>query len=242
MKKTPILPGLEDAIAKMEEQAIADNEIDKQPTFTAERVANFDPKRYELAVRLLFAENISRRTICKWLHMSPNTLSAIEVRELKLHPELIQELQDEAMAEIEQLKRMGREALRARFFDKKAMEGTSAKEIASILKLLTEMSDTQEPQQSNQANRNTKNDYIDAISSWNEDGFGLGKNSAPEITEGLEVAARENSPHGAKNGQISGENGQISAKNGQISGENGQISGENAEANPNRENDKSQFV
>ena len=152
--------------------------------------------------------------------MSPNTLSAIEVRELKLHPELIQELKDEAIAEIEQLKRMGREALRARFFDKKAMEGTSAKEIASILKLLTEMSEpnnTQEPQ----ANRNTKNDYIDAISSWNEDGFGAGKNSAPEITEGLEVAARENSPHGAKNGQISGEN---------------------AEANPNRENDKSQFV
>ena len=194
MKETPTLPGLEDAIAKMEKNAIADNEIDKQPTFTAERVANFDPKRYELAAHLLFAENISRRTICKWLHMSPNTLSAIEVRELKLHPELVQKLQAEAMAEIEQLKRVGREALRARFFDKKAMDDISAKEIASILKLLTEMSD-QENTKGSEANRNTQNDYIDAISSWNEsDGFGREKKFAPETVEGLEVAAPGKAP------------------------------------------------
>ena len=91
------------------------------PTYTAERVANYEPKRYELAARLLFTENISRRTICKWLHMSPNTLSAIEVRELRIHPERVEKLKEEANAEIEQLKRMGREALRARFFDKNAI-------------------------------------------------------------------------------------------------------------------------
>ena len=125
---------------QMEAEALDDKQLDKLPTYTAERVANFEPKRYELAARLLFAENISRRTICKWLHMSPNTLSAIEVRELRLNPKRIASLKAEAQAEIEQLKRIGREALRARFFDENALDKVGIKELASTLKILDEMS------------------------------------------------------------------------------------------------------
>ena len=192
MKTEQTLPGLESAIAEMETSALSDTDVNALPTYTAERVANFEPKRYELAARLLFAENISRRTICKWLHMSPNTLSAIEVRELRMHPERTEKLREEATAEIEQLKRMGREALRARFFDKKAMEKTSAKEIATILKILDEMK-TYNASTANGANRNTEdNAYIEAISSWSDNGFEQGKNSAPETENRLEVAARKN--------------------------------------------------
>jgi len=180
MSETPTLPGLEDAVAKMEATAASETEIDKMPVYTAERVAAYDPKRYELAARLLFAENMSRRTICRWLHMSPNTLSAIEVRELRMHPERVQKLKEEANAEIEQLKRMGREALRARFFDKNAMLKTSAKEIASILKILDEMSNDSVPP-STSTNRNTdENEYVDAIAEWSDDGFGREKIPAPQ--------------------------------------------------------------
>lgn len=181
MSETPTLPGLEDAVAKMEAAAASETEVDKLPVYTAERVAAYEPKRYELAARLLFAENMPRRTICRWLHMSPNTLSAIEVREMRQHPERIVALQTEARAEIEQLKRMGREALRARFFDKEAMEKTSAKEIASILKLLDDMSECTNAESNRNANESANgNDYIDAIASWSEDGFGREKIPAPQ--------------------------------------------------------------
>jgi hypothetical protein len=140
MTTEPILPGLEDAFTAMQMNAASADAIEKLPVFTAERVAVHDKDRYDLAARLLFSENISRRTICKWLHMSPNTLSAIEVRELRLHPEYVKALQEESKAEIEQLKRLGLEAMRARFFDKKAMSKTGLKDIATCVKLLNEMS------------------------------------------------------------------------------------------------------
>lgn len=190
----PILPGLESALAKIQDNAMPDEQIEKLPTYTAERIAHYEPDRYELAARLLFAENVSRRTICKWLHMSPNTLSAIEVRELRLHPERIAELQEEAKAEIAQLKRMGREALRARFFDKNAVDKISAKELASILKLLEDMSTTNSTQNTTEnANRNTEqNDYIDVVAEWTENRFGREKNSAPGKHDRLEDEARQN--------------------------------------------------
>ena len=191
MTEEQTLPGLESAIQEMERNALQEDKVDQLPTYTAERVANYEPKRYELAARLLFTENISRRTICKWLHMSPNTLSAIEVRELRMHPERVQKLKEEANAEIEQLKRMGREALRARFFDKNAMLKTSAKEIASILKILDEMSNDSVPP-STSTNRNTdENEYVDAIAERYDDGFGREKISAPETDNRKEVAAPE---------------------------------------------------
>lgn len=189
MTEEQTLPGLESAIQEMERNALQEDKVDQLPTYTAERVANYEPKRYELAARLLFTENISRRTICKWLHMSPNTLSAIEVRELRINPERVKQLKAEANAEIEQLKRMGREALRARFFDKNAMLKTSAKEIASILKILDELSNDSVPP-STSTNRNTdENEYVDAIAEWQEDGFEREKISAPETTNRQEAAA-----------------------------------------------------
>ena len=193
MTEEQTLPGLESAIQEMERNALQEDKIDQLPTYTAERVANYEPKRYELAARLLFTENISRRTICKWLHMSPNTLSAIEVRELRINPERVKQLKAEANAEIEQLKRMGREALRARFFDKNAMARTSTKEIASILKILDEMNNDTVPDTN--TNRNTgENEYIDTISEWQEDGFGREKISAPETDNRKEVAAPTTHP------------------------------------------------
>lgn len=217
---TPILPGMESAMAEMDADAMTDAEVDKLPTFTAERVANYDPKRYALAARLLFAENISRRTICKWLHMSPNTLAAIEARELRIHPERIAELQAEATAEIAQLKRIGREELRARFFDKEAMKNISAKEIASILKTLEDMS-VNYVQKPKESNRNAEtNDYIEAIATWSEDGFGGEKNSAPGSLEGLEVEARKNDETGAKAAENgNNELGTKSNQDGSMSGE-----------------------
>lgn len=192
------LPGLESAIAEMEKKALTDKEVKGLPTYTAERVANYEPERYELAARLLFAENMSRRTICRWLHMSPNTLSAIEVRELRLHPERVEELKRESAAEIEQLKRVGREALRARFFDNDAVKKIPAKEIALILKLLDEMSERNRPEAPQNPNRNTENnDYIDAMSSWQEDGFGREKNSAPETVDANNDAAPKNERNAA---------------------------------------------
>ena len=196
---TPTLPGLEGAILQMEAEALDDKQLDELPQYTAERVANFEPKRYELAARLLFAENISRRTICKWLHMSPNTLSAIEVRELRLHPEQIESLKSEANAELEQLKRIGREALRARFFDEKALEKVGIRELASTLKILDEIS--VETVGNKNGNRNTNsepNEYIEAIGSWEDDGFGREKNSAPENADSLEDAALRERPEAAE--------------------------------------------
>lgn len=176
--ETPTLPGLESAIAEMEKTAITDKEVDELPTFTGERVAIYEPKRYALAARLLFAENISRRTICKWLHMSPNTLSAIEAREIKLHPESIEALKLEAQAELEQLKRLGREALRARFFDKKGLEDTSLKELASTLKILDEMSkENAVPESNRNAENSGGNEYFEIIES---NGFGEKEFPAPE--------------------------------------------------------------
>ncbi len=187
MNEPPTLPGLESAIAEMEHTAITDKEVDELPTFTGERVAVYEPERYALAARLLFAENISRRTICKWLHMSPNTLSAIEAREIRLHPESIKALRIEAQAELEQLKRLGREALRARFFDKKGLEDTSLKELASTLKLLDEMSKENTIQE---ANRNTEksenNEYYEIIE---ENRFGGEKILAPQTEPRNELAA-----------------------------------------------------
>lgn len=198
MTNEQTLPGLEGAIEEMESNALKETEVDKLPTYTAERVANYEPKRYELAARLLFAENISRRTICKWLHMSPNTLSAIEVRELRMNPKRVENLKKEAEAEIEQIKRMGREALRARFFDKTAMDKTSTKDIASILKIMNDM--TNGTGQNNNTNRNEEeNEYIEAIAEWTEDGFGKEKNSAPEINDRLEVEAPKIHPSADKN-------------------------------------------
>ena len=196
---TPTLPGLEGAIQKMEEEALDDMQLDKLPTYTAERVANFEPKRYELAARLLFAENISRRTICKWLHMSPNTLSAIEVREIRLNPERIASLKAEANAELEQLKRIGREALRARFFDEKALEKIGIKELASTLKILDEMSvETEENKNGNRNIESEPNEYIETIGSWKDDGSGFGREkiSAPENSDCLEDAALRERPAG----------------------------------------------
>lgn len=194
------LPGLESAIAEMEARAITDQEVDALPTFTGERVAVYEPERYALATRLLFSENISRRTICKWLHMSPNTLAAIEAREIKLHPESIEALQREARAEIEQLKRMGREALRARFFDKKRLEDTSLKELASTLKLLDDMSVAHRVPEPNRNTEKTEdNEYIDVLES---DGFGREKISAPQ--SGYELAAPGERPEGGESGGESG--------------------------------------
>jgi len=59
-KQEPILPGLEVAIADMESSALSDTAIESLPVYTAERVAVHDTDRYNLAARLLFAENISR--------------------------------------------------------------------------------------------------------------------------------------------------------------------------------------
>ena len=178
-----ILPGLEDALAQMQAKAASDNDIDTMPVYTAERIAAHDKDRYALAARLLFAENISRRTICRWLHMSPNTLSAIEVRELRLHPELVQKLQEESKAEIAQLKRLGLEAMRARFFDKDAMSKTSIKDIASALKTLNDLSGDELKPQSPESNRNTDNDYIDLIDENSPYGLSREKNSAPETVD-----------------------------------------------------------
>ena len=182
-KQEPILPGLEVAIANMESGALSDTAIESLPVYTAERIAVHDTDRYNLAARLLFAENISRRTICRWLHMSPNTLSAIEVRELRLHPELINKLRAEAAAEITQLKRLGLEAMRARFFDPKAMSKTSIKDIASTLKTLTELSGDIQPDMP-ESNRNTQeNDYLDVLDVDEPNGLSREKNSAPETED-----------------------------------------------------------
>lgn len=190
MNQTPTLPGMESAIAEMERAAITDEEVERLPTFTGERVAIYEPKRYELAARLLFAENISRRTICKWLHMSPNTLSAIETREIRLHPESVEALKDEAKAELEQLKRLGRQALRERFFDKKELERTSLKELASTLKLIDEMSKECYVKSTNRNTKdNTENEYIEIIEN---NGFGGEKNSAQQTGDRNEIAAPEN--------------------------------------------------
>lgn len=178
-----ILPGFEDALAQMQAKAASDNDIDTMPVYTAERIAAHDKDRYALAARLLFAENISRRTICRWLHMSPNTLSAIEVRELRLHPELVQKLQEESKAEIAQLKRLGLEAMRARFFDKDAMSKTSIKDIASALKTLNDLSGDELKPQSPESNRNTDNDYIDLIDEHSPYGLSREKISAPETVD-----------------------------------------------------------
>lgn len=200
MNTAPTLPGLEDEIARMEQDAISDAEITQLPTYTAERVANYEPKRYELAARLLFAENLSRRTICKWLKMSPNTLSAIEVRELRLHPELVKKLQQEAKAEIVQIMRMGREELRARFFDKDAIAKTSTKDIATIIKILDDM-ESKKGIDETEPNRNTGNDYIDAIWQESDDGFKRGKKSAPENLNANKDAAPKNAPGCAESGR-----------------------------------------
>lgn len=210
MTTEPILPGLEDAFTAMQMNAASDDAIEKLPVFTAERVAVHDKDRYELAARLLFSENISRRTICKWLHMSPNTLSAIEVRELRLHPEYVKALQEESKAEIEQLKRLGLEAMRARFFDKNAMSKTGLKDIATCVKLLNEMSSSPVQGEPQNTNRNTDNDYIDLIDK-NSPYYGLcrGKSSAPETADCLEVEAlgeQRNTPYnGTNRGESSGE-------------------------------------
>lgn len=182
-KQEPILPGLEVAIAEMESDALSDTAIESLPVYTAERVAVHDTDRYNLAARLLFAENISRRTICRWLHMSPNTLSAIEVRELRLHPELINKLRTEAAAEITQLKRLGLEAMRARFFDQKAMSKTSLKDIVSTLKTLAELSGDIQPDVP-ESNRNTQdNDYLDVLDVDEPNGLSREKISAPEMVD-----------------------------------------------------------
>ena len=213
MTTDPILPGFEDAFAAMQENAASDDAIEKLPVFTAERVAAHDKDRYELAARLLFSENISRRTICKWLHMSPNTLSAIEVRELRLHPEYVRALQEESKAEIEQLKRLGLEAMRARFFDQKAMSKTGLKDIASCIKLLNEMSGTPVQGESQEANRNTDNEYIELVDK-NSPYYGLlGKKiSAPETVDCLEVAAPGEQRNGQRNGTNRGESGRESSE------------------------------
>ena len=208
MTTEPILPGFEDAFAAMQENAASDDAIEKLPVFTAERVAAHDKDRYELAARLLFSENISRRTICKWLHMSPNTLSAIEVRELRLHPEYVRALQEESKAEIEQLKRLGLEAMRARFFDQKAMSKTGLKDIATCVKLLNEMSSSPVQGESQEANRNTDNEYIELVDK-NSPYYGLlGKKiSAPETVDCLEVEApgeQSNTPCNGTNRDESG--------------------------------------
>lgn len=206
-KQEPILPGLEVAIADMESDALSDTAIESLPVYTAERVAVHDTDRYNLAARLLFAENISRRTICRWLHMSPNTLSAIEVRELRLHPELINKLRAEAAAEITQLKRLGLEAMRARFFDKKAMSKTSIKDIASALKTLKELSDDEVKPQSQESNRNTENDYIDLIDENSPYGLSREKISAPETVDCNYDVARDERRIMPGNAQLDGESG-----------------------------------
>lgn len=205
-KQEPILPGLEVAIAGMESDALSDTAIESLPVYTAERVAVHDTDRYNLAARLLFAENISRRTICRWLHMSPNTLSAIEVRELRLHPELINKLRAEAAAEITQLKRLGLEAMRARFFDPKAMSKTSIKDIASTLKTLAELSGDIQPDVP-ESNRNTENDYIDLIDENSPYGLSREKISAPETVDCNYDVARDERRIMPGNAQLDGESG-----------------------------------
>lgn len=202
-----ILPGLEDALEQMQAKAASDNDIDTMPVYTAERIAAHDKDRYALAARLLFAENISRRTICKWLHMSPNTLSAIEVRELRMHPEIVQKLQEESKAEIAQLKRLGLEAMRARFFDEKAMSKTSIKDIASALKTLKELSDDEVKPQSQESNRNTENDYIDLIDENSPYGLSREKISAPETVDCNYDVARDERRIMPGNAQLDGESG-----------------------------------
>ena len=209
-KQEPILPGLEVAIADMESSALSDTAIESLPVYTAERVAVHDTDRYNLAARLLFAENISRRTICRWLHMSPNTLSAIEVRELRLHPELIKKLRAEAAAEITQLKRLGLEAMRARFFDQKAMSKTSIKDIASTLKTLEELSGDIQPNVP-ESNRNTQeNEYLDIIDvdePNGENGLSREKISAPEMVDCQYDAALDEQRIEPQNGESNGESG-----------------------------------
>lgn len=206
-KQEPILPGLEVAIADMESDALSDTAIESLPVYTAERVAAHDTDRYNLAARLLFAENISRRTICRWLHMSPNTLSAIEVRELRLHPELIKKLRVEAAAEITQLKRLGLEAMRARFFDQKAMSKTSIKDIVSTLKTLAELSGDIQPDVP-ESNRNTQeNEYLDILDVDEPNGLSREKISAPEMVDCNYDAALDEQRIEPQNGESNGESG-----------------------------------
>jgi len=173
-----ILPGLETALAAVERDAErgCDN-----PHFTAELVAARSPERYALAARFLFSERMSRRAICRLLRMSMNTLAAIEARELRLHPERVEELRMEERVEAAQLRRMCREEIRARLFDENALADIPLGELTKLIKAL-EVPDAAEPGAKRDRRADEPNDYVEAMAEWG-DGFRGGENPAPGKAE-----------------------------------------------------------
>lgn len=173
-----ILPGLETALAEMERDT--ERGCDS-PHFTAELVAARSPERYELAARFLFSERMSRRAICRLLRMSMNTLAAIEAREMRLHPERVEELRVEERIEAAQLRRMCREEIRARLFDEKALADIPLGELTKLMKSL-DAPEAAEPGAKPDRRAEEPNEYVEAVSEWG-DGFRGAENPAGENAE-----------------------------------------------------------
>ncbi len=182
MVEAPTLFPIEDGAT--EENGIA-------PHYSAERIAAKSPERYALAVRFLFEEKMSDRAICKLLKMSPNTLAAIERREMRINPERLAQMRTEEKTELKQLKRMCRAEIRARFLDEKSLKEVSLKEMTALLKSLDDMDADNE--ESPKTNRSTgdDNDYISVVAEWS-DGFGAEENSAGGLQRGETVGCENN--------------------------------------------------
>lgn len=219
MVETPTLFPVKDGAT--EENGIA-------PHYSAERIAAKSPERYALAVRFLFEEKISDRAICNLLKMSPNTLAAIERREMRINPRRVEQMKAEEKTELKQLKRMCRAEIRARFLDEKSLKETSLKEMTALLKSLDDMDANGE--ESPKTNRSTDddNDYISVVADWS-DGFGAEENSASGLQRG-ETVDCENNASQQNRAQGDGE----SAMDGSAVGER---IGSNEEADANRSND-----
>lgn len=194
MSDAQTFPGW-DGIAPADAQCVGQA---AQPHYSAERIAEKSPDRYALAVRLIFRERMPHRAICRLLGMSPNSLAAIERREMRLNPAKVDEMRSEERIEAAQLRRMCREEIRARFLDETAMQDTSLKELTSLLKTLNDMdaerTATAEP------NRNAEegNDYVTVVAEW-QDGFTAEENSAGGSPRG-EPVSRESTTEGADDG------------------------------------------
>lgn len=161
------------------------------PHYSADRIAAKSPERYELAVRFLFDERLPDRAICRMLKMSPNTLAAIERREMRENPKRIAQMQAEAKTELKQLKRMCRAEIRARFLDEKTMSELPLKDITALLKTLEEM-DEDAKSEVGKTNRSESeaNEYISVVAEWS-DGLGEGKNSAGKSNESMQRDSAE---------------------------------------------------